>query len=581
MPYIRFPLENRFFLQKFLECKIEAVLLQKQETYFLKIMKFTKLYLHKLAMSGSLFLTLVISGCMSLEEKARNGDAQAQYELAVHYEHDLLLPETAIVWYKKAGENGHAEACHRLGNYYHYNIGESGLDWFQKAADLGHPEAQYKMWRYTRSMDDLVKSAKSGYEPAKKALEGLQKHSNEVLPSATTKQQPDAAKEASKEFTEKRRLILAPPQKRGFCDFDPDYDFTYNPLFLLGGDLVPLDKEEPLTPTTYVILPVPEDWKKMTLSSELISPPRIDSATTSNAKEVVQEKEELGVSPDPEEAFKRIKDAAEEGDWEARINIALRYWYGIGVKPNKEAARHWAQKCLRKWRYINDKHIDTLKTMYYNWNLSKDFTNPGTRLELLKFWALSDPRAQYDLGIYYSDRDPLQAIEYFSCAATAQRHPDAARKRYELVRMLFRQALDTANEHAEAFDKTFPNTTIEYKYKFLWGMLKASTEKFCISYSDKQLFDLVFALKKDCETPFTKPVPSELPTKDLKGRPLTEVGVQKILEMRKRNWEAEKWHFYNDKIQESQENLNFPFVLDYSFINAVLRKAPSPQKNKR
>ena len=52
----------------------------------------------------------------------------------------------AAVWYRKAAEQGHAEAQHKLGRMYHQDIPQDfrqAAVWYRKAAEQGHPQAQW------------------------------------------------------------------------------------------------------------------------------------------------------------------------------------------------------------------------------------------------------------------------------------------------------------------------------------------------------------------------------------------------------------------------------------------------------
>ena len=68
---------------------------------------------------------LLISGLSAsadeLEDAANNGDAEAQFEMAVRYEQGQGVTKDfarAIGWYRKAAEGGHAEAQSTLGWFY-------------------------------------------------------------------------------------------------------------------------------------------------------------------------------------------------------------------------------------------------------------------------------------------------------------------------------------------------------------------------------------------------------------------------------------------------------------------------------
>lgn len=97
---------------------------------------------------------LACTGCASpersdLRQIAQQGDAQAQYELALALDYGDGLPrdlEEAAAWYAAAANQGHAEAQNSLGSLYQAGDGLARDDvraasWYRKAADQGHAEA--------------------------------------------------------------------------------------------------------------------------------------------------------------------------------------------------------------------------------------------------------------------------------------------------------------------------------------------------------------------------------------------------------------------------------------------------------
>ncbi len=89
-----------------------------------------------------------------IETKAFNGSAEAQHDLAAIYTagHGGVRQnyERAAYWFRKAGEQGVANARYNLGVLYHQGLGvgqdlEEAIKWYKASADLGHPEAQYNL----------------------------------------------------------------------------------------------------------------------------------------------------------------------------------------------------------------------------------------------------------------------------------------------------------------------------------------------------------------------------------------------------------------------------------------------------
>jgi TPR repeat protein len=92
-----------------------------------------------------------------VKSKAERGDAEAQCELGIrcwtyHPVHNQGTAKggaaEAAKWYRKAADQGHAEAQYQLGDLYYSTVngGEAeAAKWYRKAADQGHAEAQYQL----------------------------------------------------------------------------------------------------------------------------------------------------------------------------------------------------------------------------------------------------------------------------------------------------------------------------------------------------------------------------------------------------------------------------------------------------
>ena len=117
---------------------------------------------------------------------ARSGDAEAQYLVGVMYAHGRGFPaicRQAARWYRKAAEQGHAEASFSLGFLYYYGYGqdqdecmlranpERAAPWLKQAAELGVPRAQRLVGRMYSTGVGLPLSADKGFEWTGKAAE--------------------------------------------------------------------------------------------------------------------------------------------------------------------------------------------------------------------------------------------------------------------------------------------------------------------------------------------------------------------------------------------------------------------------
>jgi len=95
-----------------------------------------------------------------LHELAEEGDGEAQTALGEQYSRDsagIGTPQNyteAVKWYRKAAEQGEANAQSDLGIMYHHGNGvpqnyAEALKWVRKAAEQGDAEASFELgWKY-------------------------------------------------------------------------------------------------------------------------------------------------------------------------------------------------------------------------------------------------------------------------------------------------------------------------------------------------------------------------------------------------------------------------------------------------
>jgi len=87
---------------------------------------------------------------------AEQGHADAQFNLGIFYREGIIVNqshEQAAYWYRKAAEQGHADAQFRLGFVYERGIGvtqsyEQAIYWYRKAAEQGDALAQFNLGIY-------------------------------------------------------------------------------------------------------------------------------------------------------------------------------------------------------------------------------------------------------------------------------------------------------------------------------------------------------------------------------------------------------------------------------------------------
>lgn len=104
-----------------------------------------------LSISAGLSISAMSADWMTTQNLAKQGDAQAQYELGSMYffitdENQESDPKKSFEWFFKAARQGHPEAQTQLGMMYGGGYGVSRDDsksmyWYKEAAEQGNAEA--------------------------------------------------------------------------------------------------------------------------------------------------------------------------------------------------------------------------------------------------------------------------------------------------------------------------------------------------------------------------------------------------------------------------------------------------------
>ena len=150
------------------------------------------------------------------QPKANQGDADAQFNLALLYKHGLEVPQDlkqAVYWYTKAAEQGHANAQYKLGRLYMYGYGEEVQEgskqaayWLTKAAEQGLVNAQYSlghMYEYDDEPPQDYKQAFFWYTKAAEQGHYFAKESRDKMLEKMSQSQIEEVQKLSKELYEK------------------------------------------------------------------------------------------------------------------------------------------------------------------------------------------------------------------------------------------------------------------------------------------------------------------------------------------------------------------------------------------
>jgi TPR repeat protein len=102
---------------------------------------------------------------------ARNGIADAQYNLGLMYDHGHGVPQNdaeAVKWYRSAADQGHITASYNLGVMYENGRGlpqdyVEARKWYRFAADRGDSSAQYNLGDLYANGNGVPKDYVSAY----------------------------------------------------------------------------------------------------------------------------------------------------------------------------------------------------------------------------------------------------------------------------------------------------------------------------------------------------------------------------------------------------------------------------------
>lgn len=124
--------------------------------------------------AGLLLLCACFSDIDELAEKARQGDPQAQRDLA----YDLYCKgemENAFLWYRKAAEAGDANAMCNLGTMYLTGRGtsvnqENAVKWLKRAAEQNDANAMLKLAGLYQNGEGVTQNHKEALKWIRKAV---------------------------------------------------------------------------------------------------------------------------------------------------------------------------------------------------------------------------------------------------------------------------------------------------------------------------------------------------------------------------------------------------------------------------
>ncbi|MBR4824785.1 MAG: sel1 repeat family protein [Spirochaetaceae bacterium] len=272
------------------------------------------------------------------EKAARQGDANAQYSLGCMYSLGYGVEKNdieAFKWYEKSATQGNANAQHELGEIYLSGYRgvtrnyEKALSWYEKAAKQGNPDFQSQLGRIYHCVVTEPDFAKA-FEWYKKAAE-----------------QGDSCAQSDLgdmyyygEYVEQNYAEAAKWYKKSY---DLDAKFRLGNIYHMEQNYVKS-----------------LEWygKTIKLGDDL----GLFHSVNDNAKFMVgiMYYSGEGIEQNYEKAFRLLKDAAEQGVYDAYPIIGDMYYYGEYVEKNFEEATKWYGKAAKLG---NEYAVDALKML--------------------------------------------------------------------------------------------------------------------------------------------------------------------------------------------------------------------------
>ena len=331
------------------------------------------------------------SGALEWYRKAaENGNAEAQIELGKRYFEGRGVStneDEAVKWYTKAAENGNTDAQLALGDRYFVEQKYSAAaKWYRKAAEQRISNAQYKLGlmysqgqgverNYVEAAEWYRKAADQGLPEAQRRLAGLFESGNGVGQSYA-----EAVKWYQKAADQRSKEAL----------------YSLGEIYYFGKGGV----------------------KSYTEASRWYRKAAVQGYDPALYRLGSMYEYGMGVCQNDDEALRLFREAAENGNRGAQRHLGYLYSSGIGVEQDLLEAAQWFRKAADQ----GDAAAQVgLGEMYYADDcLGQDFA------EALKWFkkaaSQGNAQAQYRLGEMYRDgngvkADPMYAFMYYSVSA--------------------------------------------------------------------------------------------------------------------------------------------------------------------
>ena len=366
------------------------------------------------------------------QKAAEQGHVEAQYRLGEIYEgkdsdvryfieYYEVDKGQALYWYIEAAEQGHAEAQYKLGEMYeNIEVDEDDEDievdlkdyseaedykveatkWFRKAAEQGHAEAQYKLGK-------IYEDGRGVEQDGKKAIEWYQKAADRGLHGAlyTLGRMYEDGRGVQQDSKKAIEWYRKAAQQR-----HTTAQYKLGEIYEYGKGVEQNDEEAVKWYRKAAQQRSAKYWQKL---SEMYDAGR-------------------GIGPDDEEAFKWYSDIVKFGSAVDQLLLGIMYVNGRGIPQDDVDAVKWYRKAAQQ-RYSTDWQATQQAQYRLGEMYEEGTGVPQDDAEAVKWYQEAAqqgyanhrkgyPKAQYKLGVMYVDgrgvvQDDEVAVEWFRKAA--------------------------------------------------------------------------------------------------------------------------------------------------------------------
>lgn len=425
---------------------------------------------------------------------AEQGDASAQYNLALVYEIGYEDYTQAIEWYKKSANQGYDKAQVNLGLMYSRGNGAEvnkyeAVKWYRKSAEQDNPTAQNNLAVMYENGTGVTKSYKQSINWYLKAVDGGSEKARENLNDLLVKLNNDSE----------------PVYSKAVKDYDNKFYEKAFPQFLW------LSLKGNVRAQTYIgVMYAKGFWmeKNYQQANDWYKKAADQGYKVAQHNLGINYEFGKGFSKDYKKAVEWYQKAANQGYRSSQYNLADMYRKGEGVVKSEEKAIKWYKKAA------DQGHLNSQFGLGYLYDTSKSSIQSYSKA--VKWYKKAADKnhalAQYNLALLYEygygvKIDINQALKWYKKAA-AQGDEDAKVKIKKILASQESESVPTLKEARQEYDaknyySAFPKflklanqgdieaqVFLGWMYRNGWGTDKNNIEAF-------KWFDKLSALDND------------------------------------------------------------------------------------